>query len=568
MELVKKILLSILVVIGIAFAGVIICLGVMVVAPSVRIFGYSYLNTSAEKVKTAVSTDIANIETIKNDTYNFVIETTDFDVEIASSNTVNNKIVFDMTNNVIGFTNSMDSNKFAKVNVNYDESSKTMTVKVTEPTGWFLKANRVLRIQIPQNLYENNTVNLKTLSNNGTMTFGETGSQKLRINDIESSCTGLKGSVNFKNAGVNGTLKIKNIFGRILVNDNLSGNVIVDSTIGTYIFKSVGNLEVVASTEEGKINNPSITVDDCNNLTYNAESGYLKVNGKVYGDLEVHTDSANIDVNTTVNDVFVENNNGKTSISQVGSLSTDASKSSWNMEDDGSAEALAIMEKPVVINSKDGDIYVGSSLFRLGLTSTKGKITVNNAYRKVQATSEYGAINISFKDASSLPVDSFDQESNTVNAYISSKLLNLLDTTQSMLDVKNTYGYIAVSNIRSAIDINATESQIELKYLQVKGASNISTSSKQVSLKTPLDNFILITKQNKNSNAKYLVKYASIQLNNYPTYEQSTDSNGKISRYTEDNYQCARFLVNSASEGMTNVITIINTTGAIIAEKI
>lgn len=553
MELVKKIIVSILVVLGVAIAGLIICIGVMIAWPNVKIFGYSYLNTTASIDETIINGDIANMKSYSGENFLFNIETLDFNVVIVPNNVHDDKIDFIVTNHVFGFTNSMDSNKLAKLNINYDSANKTMNITMNEPSGIFFKAERILKIEIPENFYNSNQISLKTKTNNGVITLGETGKNTINFKDVESTCDSLKGTVKFVKTDIKGTLKIKNIFGRIDIKYNLSGSVEIDSRIGTYNFANVCNLSVLGSAEENGTNNPSITLNNCLNLDYKAEGGLLNINGRVEGDTEVITNFATININTTVKDVYIKNDNGKTNINQVGYLSTNIADSSWNISG-------AVDDSIKVINSIDGDITIGTSYYNLALATVKGKVTINNTYRKVILESETGAINVAFKNSEPL-------SSSTINDYINNNLLNILDTTDVMLNIKAKESYIKASNIRSAISINADASQIDLTFDEVKGQNIVKTSSKQVKVKSPLANYVIKTYQNKNSNAKLNLNYASLKIDNYPTPEQVAQSEGKMFRFDEGEFKGARFLINNATASSTNVIKITNTTGAIIASN-
>lgn len=593
MELIKKILLSILVVVGVAVAGVIICGGVMVAFPNIKIFGYSYLNTMSSNDKVTLSDSIEAVST--DQTYTINIDVKDFDVNIVPNTTGN--VTVTMTNHVFGFTNSLDSNKMASLNVEFDELSNTLNITSTEPNGVFFVSDRVIEIALHHKIVENNQINLVTKTNKGKVVFGQKDSDyKLTFNNITSTCSSYKGNVSFKNATLKGSLNIKNIFGRVEIGEAIQGDVVIDSTVGTYIFKNIkGNLTVKKGTDGD--NNPSITADNVvGKIDYYAQNGYLKINDTVFGNFNMeHSNSVNVNINTTIKQVYISNDYGSTYIENLGKLSNSLSQeqldkleklgitldfsglSSWSITNDNTDEAVAMKNYVPQLISKDGDITIGTSIFGLYLKSEKGAVTVKQAYQGVTIDHQYGKIDVTFKDQTPLATNGNNQSTNAVNEYINNNLLNFADETKTMLKINTKGSYIKVKNIKSVAEINSQESQMDLNFIKVVGrlenktesiSANqtvIKTSTKQVKLSTPLTDFVLITKQNNGSNAKYNINYGSLQLSSYPTYDQVERFNGAIYNYTEDSYQCSRLLVNGASASSANQITLINTTGAIIA---
>ncbi len=200
MELIKKIIVSILTIVGIALAGIIVCAGVLVIFPNTRIFGISYINTSAKEPELTVVRDL-DINWLSTK-YTIEILAGNYNVELTQSEEGVEYIDAQLVNNVIGFTRELDSNKKATLTYSYDDVKKKITFTVKEPDGFFLKRDTVLKISFPEK-FLNRYIDIISTTNKGVTTFG-TSETPLKVNNVTVSCLSASGGVNLENA----TLKI------------------------------------------------------------------------------------------------------------------------------------------------------------------------------------------------------------------------------------------------------------------------------------------------------------------------------------------------------------------------
>lgn len=568
MELVKKIIVSILTIVGILLAGIIICAGVLVVFPDTKIFGISYINTTSKDPETTIVSEI-NI----GDEYTLEVIAGNYDVKFLPKS--NENFTATLQNNVVGFVKELDSNKKARLNYNIDNDNKKITFTVVEPNGLFLKRETSLQIGIPQSFLDKK-INIISQTNRGTTYFGSSDSI-LRVHNVDASCLNAKGGVKLQYAQISGDLNIKNVLGRIDVQNEIKGTVTIDSTMGTYTFGKIKDLVVVAG-EGNKNNNPAIILDECNNITWNSESGSLKVKGFVLGVIKVETKNANFDIANLVGHTLIEGDDTNVHIGQVGNFAEDPTTRynsyNWKLFTD-------VVSPVITINSGSGNIAVDKSYFDLALSSTKGKITVKNAMRPVVVETTSGSINVDFRDVDNNSLRnsilSGETELTQLDIFIINKYLSYLegekiekvngedvvtyDKIESLV-VTTESGPVTVNNIINSIKITAQSSLITLNYKHVRNTSDIKTSSKDVIIKAPVENFKITTKMNKTSTSKLELKFAGIKMN---AYSDELSDPTRMKKYNEDEFKCLDARIGNASDSTNNIITITDFTGKISA---
>lgn len=558
MDLVKKIIVSILTIVGILLAGVIICAGVLVVFPDTRIFGISYINTTTKEPEMTVVKDINT--SLLNSEYTIEILAGNYNVELTQNTQGAEFINAELLNNVVGFTKELDSNKKAKLTYDYSSANNKLTLTVTEPNGWFIKRDTVLKVSLPEKLLQKR-INIVSTTNSGITTFG-TSTTPLKVHDVTVSCLSANGGVKLENAQISGDLNIKNILGRIDVKNDISGTVTIDSTIGTYTFGKINDLVVVAG-EDGQTNNPAITLEECRNVNWLSNSGSLVVKGYVLGEFKAITKSANFTIEKTVGEVLIEGETSNVSINQVGNFEENAT-TKYNSFNWQTTSQDKYQTRVVTIYNKDNsNISINRSYFKLSLNTAKGKINVKNAMREVDAETKSGSISVDFVDT-----DNYTTETN-LDKFIYNNFISYLDgkteenTTHKKIDslkIRTVEGAVNVSNIRNSIEIIAESSPITLSYKNVVNDSFIQTSSKAVTIKAPINNFKVTTKMDKKSSATLEVKFGKLIVKSYN--DELVDST-RMKKYEDGDYKCLDVTVNNADDSTANVITVINTTGKI-----
>lgn len=562
MEVVKRILVGILILAGILLGAVIICTGVLVIFPSARIFGYSYLNNTADPYSEAFLEKDNALFSQSNGEFNIVIDSGNFNVQVVVMEQ-NNMIDVKLKNNVIGFTNALDSNKLATTTQSYDETSKTFTISVNEPTGLFLKRDTLLTIAVPKSFMQNNKINVSTTTNGGVASFGDDTANKLKLNNLTCVCEATNGTISFGNYDITGSMTLKNILGKVTVENEITGTVIIDSKIGNYNFKKVNNLIVKASSVENQENAPFVTVNEANNIEYYAEGGSITVENYVFDNLLVQSKSASVNANTIVKDVYIKGENTNIKIENIGNFVEDPNSiyNSWNytLDDNGNKSNINSIKK---LETTKGAITIGKSYYSLELKTTNGQVTVNNAYKKVMVQTENGSVNVTFNDGKLLGTENVSSALKTRNEYLNTKIISYLSNLSNSeygLTIEGKNGNIVAKNVASAVNITTENANIDIDYIAVKGASIIE-SNRLVKVKAPVADFILKTVRSKNSNANYKIKFGSINYSSYPK-----NSGDRILLTTEENSSVATILVNNASASQTDSITITSQTGGIEA---
>lgn len=551
MELVKKIIASILIICGIAFAGIIICCGVMIAFPDVKIFGYSYLNTNS------IDKYTKSFENFDSSSINIVVEASDFDVKIIKGST--NQIL--LNNQVFGFTKSADSERYASVEWTPDYDSGDFVFKVKEPEGIFFTRNTSLTIVL-NNKNAKKEINITTTTRKGTTYLGEDDAV-LDINNLSCSCTSAKGGVNLENVKINGNLNITNILGRINVKNKVNGTVTIDSAVGTYNFGDVNELIVLpCSTKE--ISSPSITVENCGKLSYTAPSGNLRINGCLLDESSVNTTRASIYIETCAKTIAFVGEDANFTVNQIGNFVKDNTSNfnSWDWKD---ADAKNDYDAQFIVTS--GSIKVGTSYLPITADSKNGKITIENALKNVTAYSTTGSISVTLNDGKARKTDLTEDALNELNTYINTNFVEYLNTNKNLV-IETKQGAVNVKNIRNSVNISADSSTINASFLKVNGESTIFSTSKAITVTAPNENFKLIVRMNKNSGAKIGIHFAEISVDSYDEDLTTEGNSERVTKFEDNTQKGFDVKVADATDGTLDIINITNKTGAISVQEI
>ncbi len=553
MEVIKKIIVSILIICGIAFAGVVICCGIMIVSPSTKIFGYSYLNTNTRQPEAREFDDITT------DEINIYVETGDFDIIVKQGE----RNVITLTNHVFGFTKAHDSNKFAYVDSMVSYSSGEVELKVTEPSGLFFTRETYLTIELSKNtLYSNikkeipRKINIITKTNNGKSTFG-TSETTLNVQNLACSCTGNKGGIDLENVKINGDLSITNILGRVNVKNAVDGEVTVDSSVGTYTMSKVGALTVLPSSTK-TLNAPSITVDEVGVLNYTAQGGNLKINTCLYEDSSVETNNASVYINTVLKTISFVGNNANITIDRLGNFdASTANLNSWDWETTlSNNELMGYFET-------NGTVHIKTNYLPVQLKMNSGKAILDKSLQKIVAETQKASVNVTFYNDGELTTETSDAKVNALNKFINENFIAKLNGNLLCLDVKTVSGTVTAKNVKSRINIVAEKAPVNVDFVKVSGENNIETSSKAVNITAPIENFIINARMNKNSKAKISIHFGAIKVDSY-NEDLSTEGNKeRVSKYEDESYKGFNVKVAEAKNNCTDVLKILNKTGSI-----
>lgn len=561
MDIIKRILVFIFILAGIALGGLIICAGVLVVFPSTKIFGYSYINNTTNPYSESFLEKDNALFNQSNNEYNIVINSKNFDIEVVAMEQ-SNMIDVKLKNNVIGFTNAVDSSKFAKTEQSYDSTTKTFVINVIEPNGLFVKRDTSVTVYLPKIFMKNNLINISTSTSNGKVTLGENSDNQLLINNLSCTCETYSGAISVDNCNILGSLKLNNILGKVNIEQEVSGTVEIDSKSGNYNFKKIKNLIVKASSNKDEVNSPHITVDEVENVNYSAEGGSLIVNNYVLNNLQVISKSAKISINTVVKEVYIKNSDSIINIQNIGNF-TDSPTSkynSWNYKQDSSETENINSVK--YLETDNGQINIGKSYYSLQIVTKSASISVSEAYKKVIVQGENPKVDVNFYNGTLLNTSGITTQQSEKNKYINEKIIGYLSNLGSgeyALSVSTKNGSVKASNINGAVNISGEKASVELDYITVKGKSLINVNN-SVKVNAPISDFVLQTVSNKSSKAKFVVKFGSIDYSSYPKL-----SGNRVLLSTDDKYKVATILVNNASASEENSIVITNLTGSIEA---
>lgn len=558
MEIIKKILVSILILCGIAFAGVVICCGIMIISPSTKIFGYSYLNTNSRQPQAREFSELTT------DEVNIYVETGDFNIIIKQGE----RNVATLTNHVFGFTRAHDSNKYASFDSLVDEANGVVELKVNEPSGLFFTRETNLTIELSKktlfvdynksNPTNPRKINIVTKTQNGKSIFG-TSNSTLNVQNLSCSCTGNKGGIDLESVKIDGNLSITNILGRVNIKNEVGGEVTIDSSVGTYTMSKVGKLTVLPSSTN-KFNAPSITVDEVGILNYTAQGGKLKINKCLYEESNIETNDATMEINTVLKTISFVGNKANITINKLGNFDISTSGlNSWNWS--------TISLKPELRGyfETNGTVHIKMNYLPVELKMNSGKAILDKSLNQIIAVTQKASVNVSFYNDGNLTTETSDEKVNSLNNFINNNFISKLSSIKS-LDVKTSSGSVTAKNVQGTINIDAEKAPVTVDFEKVSGDNTIITSSKAVNITAPVENFVLMTRMNLNSKAKINIHFGAIKVESF-NEDLSTEGNvERVAKYEDEAYKGFNVKVAEAKSNCADKITIINKTGSISAQ--
>ena len=533
--LLKKMFKYVLILLVTAFLAISLLAGVMIIFRDVSIFGMRFVSN---KNNNAILLNTPNITKIN-------IETNNYDVLIMPNSeedlAVNTRFRVVIENNFGGFSTDgltetliekvnnnteethLSTNKFSNETLSYFVNNGEFTFKLKEPTGLVWYNNSRIAIYLPENL-TGVEYNIKT--NKGEIVFAKNNihpNNKVSTSNINIHVNSLQGSMNLDNvkmeAGSN--LTVHNYIGRVEINNNSLGNVIIDSNQGNFMFKNIGydgfnggNLTVTG-------NNPYVSANKVyGNVTFNTTTGFIKVN-EILGDSIMETDNGIIRIGKLKGGVNISNNSGETTINQIGEQGTN---------------------KSVIITGKTGYINLGAK---------------NNDYSGVyyltSVTTESGRVKIENMNAKTVTdIPSIRTTSGSVSVdYKKNDIVKDLNvsTKTGAITLNNVYGNITAKTEYS--------SKITVNFYKVSEVANITTDNGEIEIGLPaasnsnIFNLNLKNKQNK----------LNIALGNYVKTAFEAESKDELGFYTLTQ-------VFPTDKTTTNTINVKTISGKIIVKEI
>lgn len=479
----KKMFSTLLIIIGIAFAGVVACMAVMVIFPNVHIFGYKFLR------------DVGQVESQKNATVgvisSFNVESTSFPVKIEKLNeSSSSDYQIIMNKKTYGFVKAEGFN-VADFNVSYSNNN-TFTIKTIEPQGFTISPQKELIVKVKQSKIANldsMTLNVKQSDLQIDKALASTVNNLTVIKGVQSSSLDL-GSLTAKDS-----LNVTTDAGRIdLTNMNLSdANVQIETRIGSFIMNDVKNLTVKSEVS------PYVEVNNvAQKLDYNAKSGSVKVKGSVNGTTKVYADSAEIDINKINGMVDFANyagedlkNNCAFTIGNISTTGVDAVRINLN---DGSLKIKQV-DSNVIIKTNKANVLVGDKEGNLGVNcntfvaATKyGKMDLYfnpEKQVKTEICAKAGFINVyglnpagestigTVVTESGLHINdvNYRNESTAINVEIVKLTVNDFKIEGKSKDVTVKFGYVGTVNFD--VSTNGGKIDIDVTQLGLSGNNHI-----------------------------------------------------------------------------------------------
>lgn len=462
MELAKKIFVYSMVLLGLIITAGLVAASYLFLVPDGQIFGFYYVSGSIG-TETDTYTEGAN-------TYDTLeIETIGYDVYLYPKEDAT-EITVAITSNVNGYARAGGS-EFGYI-YDYNTDSGVLRIKTIEPFGGAMFYNdatlfiAVPEVAIPKDVRIKSSGSKIILGDITEPEGSDLTTQHMELGNvlIENGT----GEIKIQNFTIDNSLSISNVAGRTEVLGDVNADVVLGSSIGTFIFRDedneltdiTGNLTVNASNaavEVGNLYTYTIeeedeaapggyaTIEVGGQLSYNGASGLLEVAG-AKGDVFITTNNCEVDLGTVEKNLSIESDFGKVIVDKIG-LSYDSDYSAY-------------------INAENGSITINETHYELELVTKHGSIDVTNSFAYVDAVSEYGDITVSFAPSA----------------------------VARDLRAISIEGSITAENIKGVAYIQVRDSgmaQVSASFLEVNGTSTIIGSRRTVDLVVPIDLFKL-----------------------------------------------------------------------------
>ena len=390
----KKLISTILIIIGIALSFIVIGIAVLACSPKTSIFGYYFVTDKTEINKMIDDVNSSTLKTLN-------INADRFDITIEKSSILDNKISVQGKSDFMGLVKARkgeDVVRTATMNKKFDSSTQSLTLSTVEPNGFIVKTKLYLKIIVGSKLSLDN-ININVNGSN----FKINDDVEISTNKLEINKTSTKGNIAIGNLQINNSATISNNAGQIDLTKahTENANVTIKTRIGTYTLKDVKNLTVESPVS------PYITVENIGGeLKYVADSGKLNA-GVISGSSLIWSNSASVNIDTLTNTFMVKDYKGtgtpKSLSLYIKNIGVEGGQSQIINLDRGSIK-IDNVKVPLELNTNSGDINIGTnetSTVKISsdvtLTTKNGNINAHfNTAKVCKAVikSESGRINV------------------------------------------------------------------------------------------------------------------------------------------------------------------------------
>ncbi len=372
-------LLKILIVLlSIAVVAIVIMLGLMVLVPSVSLFGIHFVNgdnkvvfnyydiKSAEHMAEWANIDTVSITTDSWDIYVYPVDKTE---HAHTKNGIDARLY----RNYSGFSNNAVSEATISDYIVEDKADgKHLSISTIEPTGWFSRFNCALYIYVGEDALANKQLLLTSKS--GKIEVGDTiqnKSQTLEIKTLKMVTD--SGNSYLNDVNVTSGVDIVKKSGNIYLNTDMNCDVelSITSGLGNIYTKAIGSVEKSRSIIIHELYNCGVELGNVyGSLMVNANWGSVKA-GEVTGMVVFEGKSCNLNLDKVGGKMFFNSVDGSVSVNEAQILVADISGN-------GSV-SVNKLQGASAINSTTGAIEIQNVFKDIVATTTSGDITLNNA---------------------------------------------------------------------------------------------------------------------------------------------------------------------------------------------
>ena len=397
MKLVKNMLKTLLITIGIAIMIVLVGFAIMMFF-HVSLFGYTFVNHEDVTEKVFAESEVNTLNKIEIDTdkANIIVAYTETD----STGMIVKKFqdfqgVFkDNLQRVIyvspGF-NEEEVEKLPTTDYDIKISGNTLKIRTIEPKGLYFKNDSKITIYLPKNKVLDNLV-IESASK--VINIGNDKAFEVKNLEITANKPFFPSTVQISDKlVVKEDLKVKTNYGRIAINSDLRGNVTIDSLGGSITFNTniTGNVTI-------KGVNPAVEFGHFPmDLQYNKNYDYSSITRyNIGGNLIVDecTDGGNVKVTGSISGF---------AYIRAPYLEFWASEINQGLTCVGGFNEVRVYEKLIgatsSIESGDGSVYINHAHCKLDINSNKGTIEIANAHNNVEISNTYGDIIVNFANS-------------------------------------------------------------------------------------------------------------------------------------------------------------------------
>jgi len=459
MELIKKMLKYLFILIIIAVLACSIMAGVLFLFPNASLFGFRFASGHKENIAIETSSVITKVN-VETNHFNIVIKP-NCDESKSSPDNENLRVV--INNDYTGYSKNglnsvqikkvdtdefLDASKFDNVSLAHFKNGDELTLVLNEPDGVISYGSSSVIVFLPENA-TGVEYNLKT--NTGKISFEKNNfdeSKTISTKNITLSVASAFGSFSLDNASMQdgSDLIISNYIGRVEINSEKIGNVKINSNSGNFTFKQIGyeGFDGGNLTVEG--NNPYVRVTGTvfGSVTYtNVTTGFVEI-GTIQGDLIYESKNGILRVDKILGSVNTDNESGETTIKQIG---------------DGSVTSTSAN-----IKGKSGAINLGTDdtkIYYLSYVKTdSGRVVIKNLASSVSQEIETtkGSVEVEFSE----------------------------DENQKDLKVSTESGSVTLKKVYGKMNITTgNSSKIYAEMVAISTESNFVTDGGEVELVLP-----------------------------------------------------------------------------------